>query len=191
MKHLIQKTPFLVYFGIFIAFLSCENDPADINRIASRNNLSIEIGVDVEILYSDSAQVRVKIKGDTLLNYLDKNKPRREFPAGVAVDFYGGTDSPESRLTAKYAIQYEHEGRIVARDSVVLVSKRNEKLETEELIWDEKKEIIFTNKFVKVQTPEEVMMGYGLEASQDFKKWKIKKVTGNFQIESLDDNINN
>ena len=55
---------------------------------------------------------------------------------------------------------------------------QNEKLETEELIWDEKEERVHTDKYVKMSTQTEIIYGYGFDSNMDFTKWKVKDVTG-------------
>jgi hypothetical protein len=55
-------------------------------------------------------------------------------------------------------------------------------LSTEELNWDPQKQIVFTDKFVVIETPTEILKGEGLEANQNFTKYKILKPTGVFSI---------
>ena len=71
------------------------------------------------------------------------------------------------------------------RDSVVWESLNKEILETTELIWDEKEERVFTNKFVVIRRPGEIITGYGFESNQDFTYSKIKSVTGQFASDKL------
>ena len=92
-----------------------------------------------------------------------------------------------STLTAKTAVRYQEKGKIIARDSVILVSSKQERLETEELIWDEKTAKVYTEKFVKVTKPGEIIYGYGLEAEQDFSYWKITVPKGRIKVEQLDE----
>ena len=77
--------------------------------------------------------------------------------------------------------------RITARDSVVMTTVKKEKLETAELIWDEKTAKVYTDKFVKVTKPGEVIYGFGLEAEQDFSYWKIIVPKGRIKVEQLDE----
>jgi hypothetical protein len=55
-------------------------------------------------------------------------------------------------------------------------------MNTEELNWVPAKQKIFTDKFVTIQTKEEVLKGQGLEAKQDFSSYRILKPTGTFPI---------
>lgn len=64
---------------------------------------SYEEGVDGEILYSDSARLKVVIKFDTLIRILDQSDPRDIFPRGLIVSFYDDNGQISSILTANRA----------------------------------------------------------------------------------------
>ncbi len=167
--------------------LSCSDTKEEKRQVFTQDDVAIELGRDVEILYSDSALVRVRVTGPLLHNFTDRENPRQEFPEGVKIEFLEPDLSVKSTVTAKTAARYQEKGQIIARDSVVLTTAQQEKLETEELIWDEKRAKVFTEKFVKVTKPGEVIYGYGLEAEQDFSYWKITVPKGRIKVEQLDE----
>jgi len=178
---------FLFLFVFLIS--SCENDLREIESVATSDELKYETMKNVELLYSDSAIVRVKVMGDKMFRYLDINAPRQEFPEGIQVDFFDPSGRTQSELTAKYALRFEKKNEINVRDSVVWESKKNEKLETEELIWDEKLNKVYTKKFVKITRPGEIVYGYGFEANQDFTRWEINAITGRIKVDGLADEL--
>lgn len=182
------------YFGFWLGVLifgcwlaACNRLKKDTRQVFTQDDVAVEVARDVEILYSDSAIVRVRVTGPVMLNNIDRENPHREFPNGVKIDFLEPNLSIKSTLTAKTAFQYPDKGRIIARDSVILITAKQERLETEELIWDEKKAKVFTEKFVKVTKPGEVIYGYGLEAEQDFSYWKITVPKGRIKVDQLND----
>jgi LPS export ABC transporter protein LptC len=182
------KLPYAVLSIVFLfLFLlpSCQNDLAEIQRFIKQEETTYETISDFKTLYSDSAVVKVKIEGPTMLRYLDKDKPRQEFPDGMKVEFFTPNKRVTSRLTAKYGMRLEKDKQIIMRDSVVWESLNKEILETTELIWDEKEERVFTNKFVVIRRPGEIITGYGFESNQDFTYSKIKSVTGQFASDKL------
>ena len=173
-------------FFLAIFFLSaCENDLEEIKSVATPEELKYETMKNVELLYSDSAIIRVKVMGDKMFRYLDINTPKQEFPEGIKVDFFDPSGRTQSELTAKYALRFEKKNEINVRDSVVWKSKKMEKLETEELIWDEKLNKVYTKKFVKITRPGEIVYGYGFEANQDFTRWEIHAVTGRIKMDGM------
>ncbi len=174
----------ITYFLLLLVGLTAcqQNDPADVAELIDKLDDKVETAREVEIIYSDSALLRVTIKAPVMLNYLDRNQPRQEFPEGLDVDFYDEHGLISSHLTAQYGIRYERTTEMIVRDSVVWQSENDEKLETEELIWDEKKQEIYTQKFVVIQTPEQIIYGHGFTADQNFSNARIKSIDGRVDL---------
>ncbi len=177
--------------ALALLLAACQTDSERLEQQYNPEDTEVEIGRGVEILYSDSAIVRVRVTAPTLLNYVDLLEPRQEFPDGIRLDFLTPSLQVRSTLTARFAIRQQEKGLITVRDSVVLTTVEQEKLETEELIWDEKSKKVRTEKFVKVTKPGEVIYGFGLEADQDFSHWKITVPKGTIKAEQLDRAIKN
>jgi LPS export ABC transporter protein LptC len=157
---------------------ACQNDLEDVARIELQSEAGIERAEDIEIYYSDSAIVRFKIKSPLMLYYMDIKNPRREFPKGITADFFDYNQQPSSQLSARYAIQTELNQKILLRDSVVIWNNKQERLETEELLCDERAQMIHSEKFVKIQTPTYTMFGYGLHYNLETTDWTLDKVSG-------------
>lgn len=166
--------PVLILFSFFA---SCKNDIETVNLITANNKAPNETGKNVEIIYSDSAKIKVKITGPVLEHY-SKDTAYVLFPKGVHTLFYDDSAKVKTELTAKYAIRYENLGRMEARNDVVLVNEKGERLNTEKLTWDEQKKLIYTDAFVKIKTADEIIYGDGLESNEDFTKYKIKNIKG-------------
>lgn len=179
----MPKFLFAIITVVLFACFACENDIAEVEALQARMDAKIETVKDVEILYSDSAQVKVRITAETMLNKLDPNDPHQEFIDGVFVEFFTPNGLINSTLTANYAIRYERKGLVITRDSVVWHSIDDQKLETEELIWDEKKEDIYTHKFARISTSKEIITGHGFRAKQDFSNAKIQAVDGIISVD--------
>ena len=175
----------ILSFIAIVVLASCENDMAAIQRVISQEEQAVERARDVEILYSDSAIARVRIKAYTMLNHLDKKEPRREFPEGFIVDFFDENKRVSSNLSANYAMHHINDSKIYMEDSVVVWNKAGERLEAEELTWDEKLEKVYSDEFVKMTTTEQIIYGYGFTSNLEFTRWKIKQVTGEIAIDDL------
>lgn len=164
----------------------CENDLSKVDELIAHYDTSVETAHDVEILYSDSAQVRVRITGPKLLYHLDQQDPRQEFPQAVQVDFFGDNQEITSILTANYGVRHERKGLVIARDSVVWRNMDGDKLETEELVWSESDKKVYSDRFVVITRPGEILYGRGLEANQDFSRWRILAPEGHILVDEED-----
>lgn len=165
---------------------SCKNDLAEVEALNDQLQVDVETAKDVEILYSDSAQVRVRITGPTMLYHLDRAEPEQEFPDGVNVEFFGPDGEVTSQLTAQYGLRKQNQKEVVVRDSVIWKSVEGDTLETEELFWDERREKIYSKKFVVITRPDEVIYGHGFEADQDFSYSRINAIEGRIKVDNPD-----
>ncbi len=184
-KWFVPAVLFLAIFGFF----QCKNDENVSETLISDEDVLTEIATNVEILYSDSARVRVRITAPELRNRVNRENPKQEFLKGIKVEFLDENLAITSVLTAKTAYREEFKKRIIARDSVVLLSKNSERLETNELYWNEEQELLTTEKFVKITKPGEVIFGYGLDANQDFSHWTIRVPTGRIKAGQIENEL--
>ena len=170
---------FIIALGLF--FQACENDQLKIAALTKPDNTPLESIKGLETIYSDSGMIRVKVTAPVLNKYVSP-KAITELPKGLSIDFYDDHLNVVSKLDARYAIHYEQERRWMAKNDVVVVNKKGERLNTEKLYWDENSGKLRSDEFVKITTPEEIIMGKGFEANQDFSSYKIFKVTGNITV---------
>lgn len=153
--------------------------------ITSRANVNIETGTDVEIHYSDNGITRIVAKGKTVTRHLTQ-KPYLEFSNGIELLFYNNNGAAESKMTARYATVVENSNEMTARDSVVVINEKGERLDTDELIWDEQKKIIYSNSFVKITTADEIILGKGMTANQNFTDYVVKSISGTIKVNASD-----
>jgi LPS export ABC transporter protein LptC len=167
---------------------ACASEQAEAPNI-TRDQLKIEKGKEVEIIYSDSARVRVRVTGPTMLYYTDREQPRQEFIDGTTTYFFDENQQEMSVLTGKYAIRDEKKRQVIVRDSVVWVSKTDGRLETAELIWDEASNIIRSTKFTKITRADEIITGFNFETDDKLSHWRILAPRGNFKADDLQQKI--
>lgn len=172
-----------LFLFCFVSLQACKEEVSVAPDIVyTEADINVERMQNVEMLYSDSAKIEVRITAPLLDRYTEMNA-RQEFTDGLLVEFFDNNQHVSGYLSAKYGVKYEGEYKIVVRDSVVWESYKGEKLDTEELTWDERTGRIFTNKFVTLVRKEEIIFGYGFEADQDFKSSTVKAVEGIVQLE--------
>jgi len=160
-----------------LTIFACSNNLDEVNQLFTTINTDIEHAEDVNVIYSDSAKVRLKVSGPKLERHVGKKDARDVFTDGVHVEFLDEKQTTLSWLDARFLERKESEGFVYVRDHVVLYNAENDKLETSELIWDEVNEYIFTDKFVRITQPEkgDTSYGYGFETNKEFTEFTIKK----------------
>ena len=90
-----------------------------------------------------------------------------------------------SNLKAKNAIVDEINNIMIASSSVVL-SNKTKKLETEYLVWDEKKDKIYTENDVIITTEKEKIYAKGFSSDPNFNDYTLNKISGKMYISEID-----
>ena len=183
----------IIAFLVLLVIVGCSTDINEVNAITNSENLKKEEAKFVTILYSDSANVKVRITADKMIRHLDRSNPRDEFPEGIFVEFLGESGNVYSWLVADKAIRYEKESEVVAQGNAKFYNRKKEMLTSTELIWNEVDQKLWTNKFVRITQPikGDTSYGYGFEANEEFTQFEIKKKTSSiFNIEDFKEGLN-
>jgi LPS export ABC transporter protein LptC len=113
----------------------------------------------------------------TLMEQYENTDPKySEFRNGINIVFYDGHKEPVASVTSKYARYLQNENIWELKDSVVVINEKNEMLETELLNWNQEKDLIYTDRYVKITSEDQIIHGFGFESDSHLRKQKIKKV---------------
>lgn len=177
----VRERWFSCLFLFTLVLSGCVNDMDEVNAIVETQVLPISVAEDIQIIYSDSALLKVILEARHLERFTGED-PYLEMTNGVYVRFFNNLGQVESELRSNYAISYENSDIMEAKENVIVINKKGETLNTEHLIWEKKTEKIRTEEFVKITTEDEVIFGHGLESNQDFTKYRIKKIKGTINL---------
>lgn len=134
----------------------------------------------VHMLYSDSAIVKVELNADKQEEYFNGD---RVFPEGMYLQFFDNDGTVNATLTSNQAKYTKQTGIYTVWGNVIITGvKEYKKINTEELNWNPATRKVYTEKFVRIETREEILTGNGLDATQDFKYYKILNPTGVFSV---------
>jgi LPS export ABC transporter protein LptC len=171
------------FFILSIFLYACSNDPEAVKEFIATENLPIEKIEGAEMLHTENGVLKVKIIATNIKRFEDI-QPQLVFSNGLEVIFYNDSGSVKSVLKSENAEVDEINKIMTASQSVVLTSSTGKKLETEQLIWDENKNKIYTDKKVVITTDKEVVKGEGFISNPDFTEYSISKIQGTFNFET-------
>ncbi|MES2386677.1 MAG: LPS export ABC transporter periplasmic protein LptC [Bacteroidota bacterium] len=167
MYRLLYAFPILV-----LLFSSCTKPPEDLSKIRIYTG-PVVTAHDIITTYTDSGALVVEMHAPLQTEYNDGD---REFPQGILVNFYNEQHVLSSRLTARYA-RFDRATEIYIGTGDVVIENflEHKKVNTEELRWNRSDKRVFTDKFVRITTPDGLLTGTGLTAAQDFSTYRILK----------------
>jgi LPS export ABC transporter protein LptC len=184
----------IVVAFIFLCYISCSAKVEDIDSLLSEGLRSdIERGKNIKIVYSDSAVVKIVIHAPMMERYSEYGNTKDVFPKGILLEFLNEDKIVYSWLKAETATREERTQKITAKGNVIFYNDKNEKLETPELIWDERERIVYTDKLVRITQAEkgDTTYGFGFKANQEFTRFEIKqKVQGKINVSDFVTAIN-
>jgi hypothetical protein len=159
-------------------FLSCENDIEKIRGFQNQKELPTLVSIDNKVIYTDSAKLEFIITSPLIERHTDVPEPYTEFRKGISVKNFNKNEKIMATITANYAIYYASKYLWEARNDVEIKNlEKREQLNTEQIFWDEKKGIIYSDKWTRIMNEDGVFYGNGgFEANQNFTWWKLKKV---------------
>ena len=137
---------------------------------------------NVRTLVSDSAKLKFQLTAPLEQRFENGDAI---YPKGMVVTFYSadGKKTVINTLTARYGKIDKANSLYTMRGAVRAVNvPQAQRLETEELFYNQLKQLIYTDTtmFVQVVTPTDSLAGYGLTANQNFSRYRIRKPTGRF-----------
>lgn len=162
---------------------SCENSMTTIQEITQHDTLAVVTAFDIEYERTDSGYRQVVLTSPQMERY-GGEAAYTIFPIGFKVTFYDTAGIANSFISANYGINYESKKTMVARNNVVVRNyETEEQLNTENLVWDQNKKMIFANTFVKISTPDKVVYGDSLKAHETFRHRDIYNIRGVLEFE--------
>lgn len=180
MKYLAMKfrSPLVIPVIVIITamVLSCENKIDVIPKSDLLNLPSLTVKEFMTVV-TDSGLLQIVMTSTLLEQYDNTSSPYSEFRTGIRVFFHDGKKVPVASVSSKYAKYTKTNNLWELRDSVVVINEGNDKLETEVLFWDQQKDLIYTDRFVRITNEDQIVMGTGFESDPRLVRRKIKKVS--------------
>ena len=146
-----------------VMLFSCKTNMKDVDAIGNRNGMPEMSGENMELFYSDSALLKYKVITPLYNKYNQDDKKYDEFPKGIHAELYEKDGSMVGSITSKYA----------------------KKLETDLMYWDMKKEIVYSDRYSRLTSGDQIIEGNkGFKSDQSLKNPVFNKITGVVEIEN-------
>ncbi len=166
-------------------FVSCTNDLDKVASVEIAVSSPDRVTLNAEYGFLDSGIVRNRLQSGRIEDWT--MEPRRtELSEGLELDFLGSDGQRNSVLTARRGVILPEEHRMEVYEDVVFINSRGERLETEQLTWLQDSARVYTEKAVRIQRGSDIIHGQGLDASEDFDRYTIRKVTGMLSVATDD-----
>ena len=182
-SRILYMKSIIVLLGA-IMLLACKNDIKEVNALAEREKRPDMTGENLELVYSDSARIKYRVLAPEYIKVNREKEKYEEFPKGIHVLSYDPAGKMIGSIKAKYAKKLEDEMLWEARNEVVIINAEGKKLETELLYWDMKKELIYSDRYVKLSADGQIIEGNnGFNSDQNLNHPVFENISGSIEVE--------
>ncbi len=133
---------------------ACDNDLKKIKELSAKQSVNpVQQTTGVDLIYSDSAKVKLRMLAPLLLQLQDPKNPAKDYdqmPKGVTIIFYDSTRMESGSIVADSAINHTFAKVIEFHKNVVAKNAQGDTFKSDELIWDQAKKVMYSNKPVLV-----------------------------------------
>jgi LPS export ABC transporter protein LptC len=176
----IRKNICLLVFGLLF---SCVNDLDSIKKVTFRSDAPDDVTENLKILQTDGGLAQFQLFARLAETY-SKPQAITKLKDGMKVNFFSESGEIVSTLTALYGEFNISKGTFYVKDSVRLHNYEKEQtMETEELLWNQKDSSVTTQKEVIVRNAQGVLFGKGIRTKQDFSTYVFMKPTGKIDFD--------
>ena len=172
---------------MLLLFSSCSGRNKEMGEaITERDSLPVMDTKGVTTLISDSGVTRYRINTEEWLVYDRKTPPYWAFEKGVYLEKFDSLFQIEASIEADTAYFYNKEELWKLMGNVHIQNLKGEKFDTELLYWDQRKQKVYSDKFIRIEQPDRIITGRGFDSNQQMTVYTINQPEGIFYIDEED-----
>lgn len=153
---------------------SCQNKTEDLVDIIFNPDIVPTMTTDsVVTLISDSGITRYKLIAKKWQVFDRAKEPYWFFPEGIYLERFDSLFHIEAVIYADTAWNYVNKRLWRLKGNVNAQNMKGEKFLSDELFWDQRKQRIYSDKFIEIQKGETELKGYGFESNQEMTEYRI------------------
>ncbi len=173
-----------VAVAMAILFSGCKEDGklGVASRIDPKKMPSMST-VNVATLISDSGITQYKIVSPLWNVYDEVDTPYWNFPKGIYLQKFDRKFNVIASVAADSAKFFRLQNLWKLDGNVELKKEPGELFLTQQLFWDQRRNRLYSDSFIHIETPERMLEGHGFESNDQLTKYSIRKPTGIFPVD--------
>ncbi|MDR0349075.1 MAG: LPS export ABC transporter periplasmic protein LptC [Tannerella sp.] len=163
----------MVAMPLFFAFFcACGGEKKEFVDLSENRHVPMMKTLDMFLLVSDSGITRYKVEAAEWYIY-EGPDPYWYFPEKIHVEKFDTLFRIEASIDADTAYFYSDRDLWRIIGNVEVKSLEGERFETSELFWDQKKEELYSDKYIKITKGDFINTGIGFKSNQTLTQYQI------------------
>lgn len=167
---------------VLIFLTSCQEKQFNAPAIECRDSLAVMSTYGVSTLISDSGRISYKIDAEEWFIFDKRQPPYWAFEKGVYLEKYDHDLNIEATIKCDTAYYYSEQKLWKLIGNVDIRNPKDERFFTDLMYWDQDKELIYSDAYIKIEQEDQVTEGIGFSSNQSMTVWEIKNTKGIYAI---------
>lgn len=166
----------------------CQKEKVEkINAVENRDSIAgLEVS-KITTVISDSGITRYRIYTDEWKIYDKAKVSYWEFPKGILFEQFDEQLNIDATFRANYAKYLDKSKLWEFKGKVRAVNLEGKMFETEIMYWDQQEEKVYSDRFVKITLPSEIITSIGFTANQTLTKYTLTDGQGIFPLDEKEE----
>jgi LPS export ABC transporter protein LptC len=175
---------FLGAFILLLLFISCSGGKKNLGEaITERDSLPVMSTLGVTTFVSDSGVVRYKVITEEWLMFDRKRPSYWAFEKGVYLEKFDSIFQVEASIKADTAYFYDKDKLWKLIGDIEIQNLKGERFDTELLYWNQNTGKVYSDKRIRIEQIDRIIIGQGFESNQQMTDYKINNIEGIFYVD--------
>lgn len=162
--------------------ISCDGELGTYSAIENRDSLAVMSTYGVNTVISDSGRISYRIEAEEWLIFDRRKPPFWAFEKGVYLEKFDDSLRVEATIECDTAYYYSEQKLWKLIGDVDIRNPNDERFSTEIMYWDQGKEEIYSDAYIKIEQKDQTTEGIGFSSNQNMTRWEIKNTKGIYAI---------
>ena len=172
----MRRLPLFLLCILAWAGWSCRNDSEGrVPSLPKGEYVPTMSTLDVSTFISDSGYTRYHITAKVWRMYEDAPDPFWKFPQGLFLEQYDEQLRPAANVICDSATYFSRRRLWRLDGNVVMVNVDRDSFLTEQLFWDQTRQMVYSDSFIHIVRSDRIIDGYGFESNQNMTAYTVNR----------------
>ena len=164
---------------MLLLFPSCGSRDKKLGEaITERDSLPVMATYGVRSFISDSGITRYRIDAEEWMIY-DRKKPSYwAFEKGIHLEQFDTLGVVEASIDSDTAYYFDKDEMWKLMGNIRIKNNKGERFNTELLYWDQAQEKVYSDRFIRIEQKDRIIMGHGFTSNQQMTVYEISNIEG-------------
>lgn len=182
-RNLLRAATVFTAVAMSFFYTSCNRQGKQYGTAVSRrDSTAVMTTRGVSMLISENGVVRYRVIAEEWAVYDSLTPPRNIMEKGLKLELLDSLMQVEAWIESDTAYNYYSKDQWELRHDVHAENVKNEKFDTQQLYWDNRRGMIWSDSLIRIEQADQIIIGRGFESNSNMTEYTIRKTEGVFPI---------